>query len=187
LQAAMKARVLRVRTPNASAPRPYDHALVPALTPRATAPGLSWVLFKGAWPWLPDLRMLTPAKRGHSTGIDLSMLQEKESEAIAFEGYFHAPRDGEYDFTLKTDTGAMLFLHDIRVIAEPMRNPAGSFRGSALLQAGWHPLRLYYRHQGDHKPELQLVCTGPDREPLKLVEASFRQAADGAPWELNLN
>ena len=41
-------------------------------------------------------------------------------------------------FTVNTDTGAMLFLHDIRVIDEPLKNSAGSFSGSVRLQAGIH-------------------------------------------------
>ncbi len=57
LQAAMKARVLQLRVPNSSAPRPYDKAPVPpaAKAPGGT-PGLTWSLFNGEWPWLPDFR-----------------------------------------------------------------------------------------------------------------------------------
>jgi len=45
LQTAMKARVLQLRVPNASTPRPYDKALVPPVTkaPGGTL-GLAWSL-----------------------------------------------------------------------------------------------------------------------------------------------
>jgi arylsulfatase A-like enzyme len=177
-QAAMKARVLQVRVPNASAPRPYDKALVPpVLAEPATKPGLTWRLFKGDWPWMPDFRTLAPVSEGQDKSIQLSMVKGSEAGGVAFEGFFHAPENGEYNFTLESDTGAMLFLHDIRVIDEPMKDAAGKFSGSVRLKAGWHPLRLYYRHEGGQKPKLELLCQKPGGAMLKLEEESWRQAA----------
>lgn len=169
LQTEMKARVLQVRTPNSSAPRPYDNALVPPVpqTPSGS-PGLMWSLFKGAWPWLPDFRMLAPETTGQTKQIDLSMAHGDQPFGVAFAGYFHAAQDGEYTFTLDSDTGAMLFLHDIRVIDEPMKNPAGKFTGGVHLKAGWHPLRLYYRHAGSAKPHLELTCHRNDAEVVAV-------------------
>ena len=175
LQATMKARVLQVRKPDASAPRPYDNALVPPLTDAPTnAPGLTWSLFKGEWPWLPDFQTLTPSSIGQTKSVELSMIKASGPFGVAFKGCFYAPQDGQYTFTLASDTGAMLFLHDIRVIDEPLRKPAGSFSGSVCLQAGWHPLRLFYRHAAGTKPHLELTGKNPAGELLKLDEASFR-------------
>jgi arylsulfatase A-like enzyme len=159
LQAAMKACVLQVRKPAAELKRPYDNALVPPIAQAPPgSPGLTWALFKGEWPWLPDFRTLTPADTGTSPQVELSMASTDPSFGVAFTGYFHAKADGEYNFTLGSDTAAMLFLHDIRVIDEPMRNAAGKFTGRVHLKSGWHPIRLYYRHAGDSKPELILTC-----------------------------
>ena len=160
LQAAMKARVLQVRTPDAGAPRPYDQALVPALaTTPAGAGRFTWALFKGAWPWMPDFRMLTPAATGETFDLSLSMAPSPDQPfGVAFTGFFHAPRDGAYTFTLAGDTGAMLFIHDIRVIDEPLNQTRTKLNGSVRLQAGWHPLRLYYRHSGGIQPRLEFVC-----------------------------
>jgi hypothetical protein len=159
LQTAMKARVLQLRVPNASAPRPYDKAPVPAVTAApGGAQGLTWSLFTGEWPWIPDFRILKPLRRGETKAIDLAMAAASGPFGAAFEGYFYAADAGEYTFTLENDTGAMLFLHDIRVIEEPLKNAAGKFTGSVLLSAGWHPMRLYYRHAGGAKPRLELTC-----------------------------
>jgi hypothetical protein len=114
--------------------------------PPPSQPGITWSLFSGAWPWIPDFRTLTPADTGTSKQIELTMAPADKPFGVAFNGYFVAARDGEYAFTVDTDTGAMLFLHDIRVIDEPMKNSAGKFSGSVRLKAGWHPLRLLYRH-----------------------------------------
>ncbi len=179
LQAAMKARVLQVRSPDASAPRPYDDALVAAVTkePGGSA-GLTWSLFKGQWPWLPDFRALAPVKQGETKRLDVSMAPDREPFGVAFTGYFYAARDGQYTFTLDSDTGTMLFLHDIRVINEPLKDPAGKHSGSVRLKAGWHPLRLYYRHgTAAGQPHLELTCQQQDAGEYKLSPEVFRTAA----------
>lgn len=179
LQAAMKARVLQLRVPNDSAPRPYDNALVPPVAKApAGAPGLTWSMFQGEWPWLPDFRTLTPVKRGATKTIDLAMGAGGQPFGVAFEGYFHAAQAGEYTFTLASDTGAMLFLHDIRAIGEPLKNAAGEFTGSVRLNAGWHPMRLYYRHAGGAKPRLELSCRQGGAGEYKLSAEVFRPVAD---------
>jgi hypothetical protein len=175
LQTAMKARVLQVRKADASSKRSYDEALVPPVPkPPSRQPGLTWSLFHGEWPWMPDFRTLTPAESGKSERIALTMAPAGSPFGVAFEGYFLAPRDGEYTFTVDTDTGAMLFLHDIRVIDEPMKASAGKYNGNVRLKAGWHPLRLLYRH-ATGQPQLELTCQRANGEILKLDAANLRQ------------
>lgn len=176
LQARMKAGVLQVRKCDTSAKRSYDNALVPPVSKEpATEPGLTWSLFQGAWPWLPDFRTLRPTTRGEATSVELAMAKDSDAFGVSFEGYFHAAHDGEYTFTLYSSTGAMLFVHDIRVIDEPLRSPAGRLDGSVRLQAGWHPFRLYYRHVGE-KARLELTCRNADGQAVLLDASSLRQA-----------
>ena len=180
LQRAMKARVLQVRVPNASTPRPYDDAPVPPVTKSpGGAPGLTWSTFNGEWPWIPDFRTLKPVKSGETKTIDLTMITGRRPFGIAFEGYFYAAQAGQYTFTLVNDTGAMLFLHDIRVIGEPLKNSAGKFSGSVPLNVGWHPLRLYYRHAGESKPNLELTCQQHETGEYKLSPEVFRPVVAG--------
>lgn len=160
LQTAMKARVLQVRMPSDGAPRPYDKAFVPAVEHDVSggSPGLGWSLFSGDWPWLPDFRTLKPVSRGVTKAVDLTMATNGKPFGVSFDGYFFAQQDGAYTFTLGSDTGAMLFLHDIRVIDEPRKKSAGTDSGTVRLKSGWHPVRLYYRHAGDAQPGLRLTC-----------------------------
>jgi arylsulfatase A-like enzyme len=178
LQTMMKQRVLQVRKPAGDIKRPYDDALVPALakTPEGRH-GLSWSLFHGEWPWLPDFRTLTAVSKGTAEKIDLSMLPEDRPSGVAFTGYFHAKEEGDYQFTLASDTAAMLFLHDIRVIDEPMKNPAGTYTGSVRLMVGWHPVRLYYRHAGTGTPELKLSCR-KGKDTYSLDKELFRPVSE---------
>jgi arylsulfatase A-like enzyme len=175
LQATFKARVLQVRKPNPSAERPYDEALVPSVaSPPSSEPGLTWSLFQGEWPWMPDFRTLAPAKTGESQQIELTMASADRPFGVSFNGYFVAPHDGEYTFTVDSDTGAMLLLHDIRVIDEPMKKSAGKFSVSVRLKAGWHPLRLLYRHAAG-EARLEFTCQR-EGELLKLDATSLRQS-----------
>ncbi len=177
LQSAMKARVLQVRKANASAKRPYDEALVPSVAnPPAGEPGVGWSLFHGEWPWMPDFRTLTPESSGKSKQIELTLAPDDKPFGVVFYGYFVAADDGEYTFTVETDTGAMLFLHDIRVIDEPMKSSTGEFSGSVRLQAGWHPLRLLYRHTKG-EPRLKFTYQSAVRGLSKFSAENLRQTA----------
>jgi hypothetical protein len=176
LQAAMKARVLRVRRADPSAPRPYDEAFVPPVAqPPSSEPGITWSLFHADWPWMPDFRTLMPTKTGTSEQIELTMAPADKPFGVVFNGYFVASHNGEYRFTVDTDTGAMLFLHDIRVIDEPRKNSAGKFSGSVRLEAGWHALRLLYRH-ATGQPRLEFTCERAGGKSLKLDATNLRQS-----------
>ena len=173
LQTTMKARVLQLRIPNASAPRPYDKALVPPVKDPGGTPGLTRSLYRGEWPWLPDFRTLAPVSRNQTKTMDVTKGVDGKPFGAAFEGYFYAAQAGEYTFTLANDTGAMLFLHDIRVISEPLKNSAGTFSGSVRLNVGWHPLRLFYRHAGSGNPHLEFTCQQAGGE-YKMAPEVFR-------------
>ncbi len=168
IQARMKARVLQVRRPNASAPRPYDEAPVPPVAPPPARPGrLRCAVFRGAWPWVPDFRALEPARTELVTAITATPLPADAPGGAAFTGFFHAPRTGDYTFAVTSNGGAELFLHDARVIDDDFRHTGAEVSGTIRLAAGWHPFRLYTRHVRGAR-RLECLVAGPDlkRQPL---------------------
>ena len=172
----MKARVLQLRKPDPSAPRPYDSAPVPALSAApSTSAGVSWSLFEGNWPWMPDFRALTGVRSGVSNTIDLSMPHGDSPFGVTFETFFNAPADGVYNFKSDVDGSAMLFIHDIRVIDEPKVPKGGVLEGSVRLQAGWHPLRLLYR-KTSATPSLKFSVSDGNGGALRLDESNLRQS-----------
>jgi len=171
MQSAMKAAVLRQRKPDADAPRPYDSAPVPSVAEPQTKPGVTWSSYQGGWPWMPDFRTLTPASTGTAETIRLPAT----AVGVAFECYFHATQDGAYTFTVDSDSSAMLFLHDIRVIDELLDTSAGKTSGTVLLKAGWHPMRLYYRHKTGAAPRLEITAAAGDAHPAALDPAALRR------------
>ncbi len=177
LQAKMKARALQVRTPNASAPRPYDLALVPPLAREpAAGAGVNWSVFKGSWPWMPDFRQLSTDQSGVTKSIDLTISHGDQPFGVVFETCFNAPADGKYTFTVDAAGGAMLFVHDIRLIDEPKVVTDGKREGSVQLKAGWHPLRLLYR-QTSSVPSLKFSISDEEGKPVNLDDRLFRQTS----------
>ncbi|MEZ5395120.1 MAG: sulfatase-like hydrolase/transferase [Bryobacterales bacterium] len=51
-QTLLKKTALRMRRPDAEAPRPYDDALVPAVEPVLPKNGLRWSAYPGSFPWV---------------------------------------------------------------------------------------------------------------------------------------
>lgn len=175
LQTTMKALALQSRMPDPSAPRPYDDALVPALTAEpAGSEGLTCSVFPGDWPWIPDFRTLTAEKK---SGVPSPALPTEIPDGpfgIFFEGSFYAAEDGEYQFTAQSEGGASIFLHDCRVIAGSKDASAETSSGKIWLQAGWHPIRISYRHASG-KPALEISVIGPNGISGPIPSHLFRQ------------
>lgn len=161
VQQRMKARALQARRPDASAPRPYDQAAVPAVAPGKLEPGrIRYQTYAGQWPWVPDYRNLKAAKTGASETISAAVCPEAPGGGALFEGYFHAPAEGDYTFIASSDGGSQVFLHDCRVIDDDFGRSGAAVSGTIRLAAGWHPLRVHYRHAQGAR-QLTLEYSGP--------------------------
>ncbi|WP_128548623.1 sulfatase-like hydrolase/transferase [Larkinella soli] len=166
LQKRMKQRVLQVRRPDADAPRPYDRTPIPALeTASASASaGLRYRVFEVGTPWTPAVEALTqpPVKTGVSPGVDLGVRTRDHDIVIEYGGLIDVPETGEYTFTLQTDRGAVLRLHDACVLHTGKNYAPGSaVSGRVLLAKGRHPIRLVYARGSSGMPGLRLEWSGP--------------------------
>ncbi len=170
LQQQMKERVLQVRRPDPTTPRPYDTELVPPSAPLALTNGiLNYACYEGAWPWVPDVNPLTVISTGSVAGLSLSINPRDTNYAILFTGYLRVPEDGEYTFYLNDDSGAEMRLHDATVIDDDFLHVNAETNGVILLKAGLHPLKLTYRHTSGTNA-LQLQYSGPNipKQPVPL-------------------
>src|ERR1051325_11414813 len=59
LQQQMKDRVLQLRRPDSSAPRPYDNEMVPRINVSPVTSGIEWKAYTNSFPWVPELTLLT--------------------------------------------------------------------------------------------------------------------------------
>lgn len=168
-QQFMQAAALRLRRPNATAPRPYDTALVPALAPAATVAGIEWRAYAGPFPWVPDYEALTPIASGTASRPDPAGVVPAGAQGLCITGNLLVPADGEYTFYLTADTGAVLRLHEAAVIDADFGYAPGTEKAAVIrLQAGRHPFRLSAIHAEGRVPALQLAWSGPGltRQPV---------------------
>jgi arylsulfatase A-like enzyme len=179
LQARMKARVLEVRQPNSSASRPYDSALVPSVG-LPLDPGLDFAAFEGVWPWVPEFRAMTPVASGTVSTLDLASLSRPTDAGLLFTGFVNVPADGVWTFKLSCDTGAHLRIHDVQVIDDDYHHSGAQVSGSVRLEAGCHPIRLYYR-TGAATPSFSLKWSGPGVAEETIPDTAFFQSVQPPP------
>jgi arylsulfatase A-like enzyme len=176
LQQQMKDRVLQLRRPDASAPRPYDAEFVPAAGAVAVTNGLiNYAIYEGVWPWVPDVAMLTPISTGRVAGVTLSIRTRDTNYVAAFSGYIGTTNDGDYTFYLNTDAGAIFRVHDATVIDDDFTHTNVEVSGTIKLKAGLHPFRLIYRH-GIGTNQLDFKYSGPGTSK-QVVPTSVLYAA----------
>lgn len=162
LQRLMKDKVLQVRRPDTAAVRPYDDALVPAVTVPQTQPGIEWQYYTGHFPWVPEVSSLMPDDSGEGKQLAIPQQLKMKSGALYYTGYIRIPADGAYTFSLRADDGALLRIHDAVVVDADYGYKGGEEKiGKVLLQAGLHPFRLYYKHAKNGEPALTVKWEGP--------------------------
>lgn len=174
--AHMTGMLLTVRRPDVEAPRPYDGALLPAVTVSGDLKdGVEFSVYEGKWPWLPDFDSLTPTRRGRASGLDVSVL--KGDSGVRFSGFIKVATDGNYTFRLTSDSGAQMWIHDARVIGNDFCKEAGE--ATIPLRAGLHPFRIFYRKTTD-KPFLKLEYSLVGEGSMQPVPTSFLPTPEAA-------
>jgi len=151
LQQQMKDRVLRLRRPDASAPRPYDDELVPSVSVAATSLGSSGRATHRI-PVVPEFTALTNSSAARPIGR-CWRCDARQRRGPVVHGYLVAPADGDHTFYLSADTGAFLRIHDAMVIDADFGYVSGTeLNGTIKLKAGLHPFRLYYARGPRERP-----------------------------------
>lgn len=142
LQQRLKDRVLQIRRPNASAPRPYDNAPVPAIS-ASYDPEVNWALYTSDFPWVPQTSGLKVAKTGTRASVDLEGIGASFGDVVEFQGHINADVTGNYVFVVETSGGAIFRIHDAVVIDQETQTEGKSAtEGSILLEKGVHPFTL---------------------------------------------
>lgn len=182
LQTQMQRRVLQLRRPDSSAARPYDNELVPATTNTALVSGvLDFAAYEGSWPWVPNFDALSAVSTGRVAGLSLGVRPRDTHFGLKFTGYIEVVLDGLYTFRLASDSGAVLRIHEARVIDDDFDHDGSERSATIRLQAGRHPFRLCYRHESGPLA-LQLKIAGPGLSE-QAVPLSFFLAEGGSSAE----
>ncbi|HEY4417515.1 MAG TPA: sulfatase-like hydrolase/transferase [Verrucomicrobiae bacterium] len=178
LLARVRDLVKQVRRPDPDAPRPYDNDLVPAVEAANLVQGkLNYAVYHGTWPWVPDFDALTPDATGQSVGLHVAGLAQTQSFGISYKGYLTVPADGQYTFYLTDDSGAQLWLHEAHLIDDDFNHTGAEISSSIWLQAGSHPIRLFYRHNSG-PAKLNLEYSGPNLSIQPVPTTAFAVPAE---------
>ena len=174
-QSYLKGKALQMRKSNLSASRPYDSALVPSIKRENIISGVEWKVYKGSFPWIPQVNNLTPFEKGHSNIPDITASANRNNALTSFSGYISVPADGEYSFYMSCDSKAFLRIHDIQVIDEDYAYSGNILRTASLfLKAGLHPFYLsYYRSEDKGPAFLKLDWSGPDLPRQRIPKSAF--------------
>jgi len=173
LQHMMKERVLQIRQPNLSAPRPYDNELVAAINKSNTKAGVMWKTYQGNYPWIPDVTTLR-AKASGVVGRPSLTVSPVSEGVLFFDGYLKVPEDGAYTFYVSAKAGAFLRIHDSPIVDEDFEYTGGTERrGTIRLMAGLHPFRLYYASKTRENHLLDFKWQGPNINKEQIPENAF--------------
>lgn len=160
LQKRLHDEVLGLRRPSAAAPRPYDDEFVPAVMPVTTVPGLQVDAYETNSSWVAKVDGLKALASAQSQSVSWPKNQNfasSRAKEVVFRGYLEVPSDGDYTFTLKTNTRALLRLHEAIVLDDDFgQRPGTKAEGTIRLKAGKHPFLLYSLKADKSLPTLDL-------------------------------
>ncbi len=138
-------------------------------------PGLRYDYFEGNFAVLDDLKNADPLRSGSAGKIDLAGLARREDHfAVIYQGYLEIPADGVYEFSLYSDDGSRLYLHDELVVDNDGSHSARRRDGEAPLQKGLHPIRIEYFEDYDGET-LVVKVRGPDGVEKMLPQQWLRR------------
>ncbi|GAB3492705.1 arylsulfatase [Spirosoma knui] len=184
LQKRMKQRVLQVRRPDSSARRPYDETPVPALAlVRSSTAGLRYRAYELATPWTPNVASLPtkPVKTGISKGVDVGVRTRDTDVVLEYSGLLDVPQTGAYTFSLQTDRGAMVRLHEATVLHTGKDyKPGETLSATIQLEKGHHPILIIYARNTQGTPDLKIQWSGPGFNAQPLAPVRLQHVNDKA-------
>ncbi len=177
LQEKMKQKVLRVRSLNASAPRPYDSIPVPAINVNNIGgEGLKYEIYELSTPWTPDIETLgqEPTKNGLSEIIDPDIGDAMEEHILAFKGAIKIPESGRYRFEFASGGNAVIHLHEgLLFDADGGYDSGASLDKEVFLEEGYHPIHIVYKKSNDSDNYIDLKWSGPGFSMRSLEKADL--------------
>jgi arylsulfatase A-like enzyme len=182
-QQEFKDRVLQLRRASASNVRPYDSEQIPSITPPALLNGLDYQAYEMATPWTPDWSTQSSVASGTTASPDPTVRTRDNHIGLHFSGYLQVPTDGIYTFYLTTDTGAFVRIHDAQLLDADFGYAAGTEKSSGTipLRAGYHPIRIDYRHATAASHSISLQWAGPGIAKQAIPTSAWFREGVAAP------
>jgi hypothetical protein len=134
---------------------------------------LSWKLFHGSWPNVPDWNTLKPVKTGELKHgfFDIEPADREDNFGMLFEGQIKIPKDGSYEFILASDDGSLLLIDGKKIVDNDGLHGKVRKNGKVNLKAGMHAIRVGYIEAAGME-ELYVGWKGPGfaETPLSITD-----------------
>ena len=127
---------------------PTTPTLSPATSVAGTVGGLAYQYYEasaGNWTGLPNFSSLTPVYTGAVSFTDVTPRRQRINYGFNYTGYFTAPADGLYAFTLHSGDGSKLVIDGTTVINfDGLHDSSQFLSGGISLAAGAHTFNVQY-------------------------------------------
>ncbi len=135
-------------------------------------PAVRYAYYEGSWDSLPDFETLQPVRKGYADRIGLGPLHPREDHfGVVFSGVLVIPKTGKYTFSLRSDDGSRLFLHNKMVIDHDGLHGFTTRKAELTLKKGKVPFRIEY-----------FEATGGDGLRLTVQPAGAEKALPAAAF-----
>lgn len=116
-----------------------------SLDENKTQRGLSYRYAEGNWKVLPNMDAEKILKEGISSFPKLTNIALQEDHfAIQWNAWIFMPEDAMYEFSITSDDGSNLYIHERLVIDNNGSHSKRMRTATIALKKGWHPFRLDY-------------------------------------------
>ena len=153
-----------------------------AVAATASANGLRYKYYEGAWTTLPNFSTLTPRKTGTTSVVDLGPRMANDTFAFVWEGYINVPTAGTYTFETASDDGSKLYFNTFySSSATPVVNNDGlhgtnTVGGTVNVpSAGLYPITItFFEREGGEA--MQVFWSGPGLARQQIPASAFMES-----------
>jgi len=125
--------------------------------------GVNFEFYEGGWAALPNFDELQPVQTGVADAFGINAYKNRDGFAVRFSGYVQVPQEGAYTFHIGSDDGSQLFIGDKLVVDNDGLHATAVQKGTILLEAGLHPIRVTF-FEGAGGEVLDVLYEGPGVE-----------------------
>ena len=129
----------------------------------------------GTWRRVPNFSELSPVTVKVSQSLDPMQAGPKSKQfGVVYKGFIELPESGEYEFSARSDDGAVLFIDGKPVVSDPVKHRARTTSGTATLEMGKHACEIhYYNHNKKAIIEVFYKTPGGERVQIDISHLTY--------------